>query len=76
MIVKPCLAVCRWLSGFDCFVIDGLVNAAARFFQFLSLAVRPVQTGLIQNYVLIQVMGVVVLIVVLFFGIAGFSRVG
>jgi len=76
VIVKPCLAVCRWLSGFDCFVIDGLVNAAARFFQFLSLAVRPVQTGLIQNYVLIQVMGVVVLIVVLFFGIAGFSRVG
>ena len=48
-----------FLSGkFDTYVVDGLVNASAWISGFLGLALRKLQTGKIQSYVLFAVLGV------------------
>ena len=57
--VKPCLAICQFAFKFDSLVVDGLVNGAARLVQIFSVILRPIQTGFVQNYLLIQVLGLV-----------------
>ncbi|HXX63146.1 MAG TPA: NADH-quinone oxidoreductase subunit L [Bacteroidota bacterium] len=48
-----------FLSGkFDTYVVDGLVNASAWVSGFFGLALRKLQTGKIQSYVLFAVLGV------------------
>jgi len=51
---------------FDRVVIDGLVNFAGAVTQFASAFTRRIQTGLVQNYLLLAVAGVFTL---LFFGL-------
>ena len=50
---------CTW---FDQFVIDGLVNFAGTFTVFVSAMTRRLQTGLVQNYLLILFAGVLCLL--------------
>lgn len=65
LFVKPCLKICKISFSFDASVIDGMVNGTARLVQLCSRILRPIQTGLIQNYLLIQVLGIIVLILTL-----------
>ncbi|HLF17428.1 MAG TPA: NADH-quinone oxidoreductase subunit L [Candidatus Omnitrophota bacterium] len=63
--VKPALAVCRGAFGFDFRFIDGIVNGTASCVQRLSAIFRPLQTGLVQNYLLFQVVGIIIFILIL-----------
>jgi len=63
VLIQPCLRLCRAAFDVDFNIVDGLVNAVANVTQFCSGIVRQSQTGLIQNYLLIQVFGVVALII-------------
>lgn len=67
--VKPSLAICRLLFRFDGSVIDGLVNGAAKVVQWFSGLLRPLQTGLVQNYLLVQVVGLIIIAFALLRGI-------
>ncbi len=63
VLVKPCLRLCRGAFSFDAGIIDGIVNGAANIIQLCSGFLRRTQTGLIQNYLLVQVFGVVLLLI-------------
>jgi NADH-quinone oxidoreductase subunit L len=57
--------VAAWLSHmFDKYVVDGLVNLTAWIAGEGSYALRRVQTGLVQNYALMMIAGVFVLLTV------------
>jgi len=60
--------VAAWFSGLtDRSVVDGAVNLVARAAQELSYAFRRVQTGLIQNYALLMLVGVFAFVTVYLF---------
>jgi len=61
--IQPCFRLCRAAFVVDVNIVDGLVNGAAFVTQLCSGFVRRSQTGLIQNYLLIQVAGVVFLLI-------------
>jgi NADH-quinone oxidoreductase subunit L len=51
--------ITSWLSGLtDKSVVDGLVNAVARVIEEASFSFRRLQTGLVQNYALLMLVGV------------------
>jgi NADH-quinone oxidoreductase subunit L len=51
--------ITSWFSGLtDRSVVDGLVNAVGRTIQESSFTFRRLQTGLIQNYALLMLLGV------------------
>ena len=58
--VKPSLRLCKLLFSFDMSVVDGAVNGVAVLVGSLGKILRNLQTGLVQNYVFIQVLGVVI----------------
>ena len=63
IIVSPLL----WLSGvfyriLDVKIIDGAVNGTAKFFNSLSLDWRKIQTGIVQDYALFSVAGIVAIL--------------
>ncbi len=62
VLVKPILRLCQGSFSFDMKIVDGLVNGVANVTQFCSGVLRRTQTGLVQNYLLVQVFGVVLLI--------------
>jgi NADH-quinone oxidoreductase subunit L len=64
--VRPIMKVCTILFRFDAGIIDGLVNGIAFLMQGLAAVLRRMQTGLIQNYLLVQVVGIIILLVVFF----------
>jgi NADH-quinone oxidoreductase subunit L len=47
---------------FDVVIIDGIVNGSGRFFMSLSGDWRKVQTGVIQDYAIISVAGIIAII--------------
>ena len=47
---------------FDIYIVDGLVNLSGAFFMALGQVGRKVQTGLVQNYALVLLFGVVILV--------------
>ncbi|MBF0490144.1 MAG: NADH-quinone oxidoreductase subunit L [Candidatus Omnitrophica bacterium] len=61
--VKPCALLCRMAYSFDFHVIDGLVNLVADLAQSVSGVLRKFQTGFAQNYLLVQALGLVVIII-------------
>ncbi len=63
LFVQPCLRLARAAFDVDFNIVDGLVNFVGFATQWCSGFVRRSQTGFIQNYLLIQVFGLVVLIV-------------
>lgn len=58
LFVKPFKAVCGAFMRFDVLRVDGLVNGVAALTSFLAGWVRRFQTGLIENYLLWQAVGV------------------
>jgi NADH-quinone oxidoreductase subunit L len=53
----------RWLwNFFDEKIIDGLVNLSAKIMLLISLLIRRVQTGLVQNYAGMMVLGALVIL--------------
>ncbi len=63
--VKPFERIANSSFRFDATVVDGAVNGVGNIFQQLSAIFRQLQTGLIQNYLLMIVVGVIVLFTVL-----------
>jgi NADH-quinone oxidoreductase subunit L len=52
-----------WLSGFlDTHLVDGAVNATGATFREASHGLRRLQTGLVQNYALLMMVGVFALV--------------
>lgn len=49
---------------FDVYVVDGLVNFSGWIIAALSQALRRMQTGLIQNYLLFIVIGIITILVI------------
>ncbi|RMF87825.1 MAG: NADH-quinone oxidoreductase subunit L [Nitrospirae bacterium] len=65
LFVNPIKALARGLHrGFDVFIIDGIVNGTAIVIRDLGAALRPVQTGRVNNYATAMLTGVVVLALV------------
>ena len=58
----------RGLAPFDKTVVDGGVNGLGRGFRLVSLGMKRLQTGLVQQYALALVLGVVFVVAVLLFG--------
>jgi NADH-quinone oxidoreductase subunit L len=62
-IVNPIINFSRWLwTFFDDKIIDGLVNLSAKIMLLISLIFRRGQTGLVQNYAGMMVIGVLVIL--------------
>jgi NADH-quinone oxidoreductase subunit L len=60
--------ITSWLSGLtDRSVVDGLVNAVARAMEEASFSFRRLQTGLVQNYALLMLVGVFAFVTVYLF---------
>ncbi|RPI30960.1 MAG: hypothetical protein EHM52_02480 [Actinomycetota bacterium] len=63
--IRSTVAVSKGLwVGVDAAVIDGAVNGVARLWGWFGTALRPLQTGRLQNYALAIFLGMVVLVVV------------
>jgi NADH-quinone oxidoreductase subunit L len=58
----------RAFAAFDTHVVDGAVNGVAALAQRASRILRLVQTGIVQNYALGLVLGVVLVIGIMLFG--------
>ncbi len=58
----------RGLAPFDKSVVDGGVNGLGRGFRLASLGMKRLQTGLVQQYALALVLGVVFVVAVILFG--------
>lgn len=65
ILVRPFHRMASAVARFDHERIDGVVNGVSRRVQDLAQASRSLQTGLIENYLLAQVGGVFILIIVL-----------
>jgi NADH-quinone oxidoreductase subunit L len=65
LVVGPLEAFSRLCAWIDRHVIDGLVDALGRLPGALGLVLRPLQSGMIQFYALVMMLGVLALIGVL-----------
>ncbi len=71
--VNNCAGLTRWMSRatgiFDARVVDGIVNGVAGLTKrLLSPLTRSLQTGLVQNYALVMVLGIVLALALFFIG--------
>jgi NADH-quinone oxidoreductase subunit L len=62
VVLRPFYAVCRLFSGFDRWVVDGLVNATAIATDITGQLVKLFQTGYVRNYALLFLGGVVAIL--------------
>ena len=60
--VQPALRFARFLWGFDAYVIDGVVNGLGYVTRGLGAGLRGVQTGVVGNYALGIVAGLVAIV--------------
>ncbi len=68
-VVRPVIGGAeKALAPFDQKIVDGLVNALARAMTGTSGLLRRLQTGVVQNYAMAIVLGVVVIIALMLFG--------
>ncbi|RMF57207.1 MAG: hypothetical protein D6746_11470 [Bacteroidetes bacterium] len=58
----------KGLAPFDQKVIDGIVNGVARMTRGIGLALRYIQTGVVQSYAVAIVFGVVLILALMLFG--------
>ncbi|MGB8853427.1 MAG: NADH-quinone oxidoreductase subunit L [Pirellulales bacterium] len=65
LIVKPLEGVSLVAAAFDRFVIDGLVDGIARIPLALGAWVRHLQSGLVQRYALVGVLGTLLIMLAL-----------
>lgn len=62
-ILNPIIRISQWLwHFFDTRVIDGAVNSAGKIVWLLSLIARRVQTGYVQHYASVMVVGVILIL--------------
>ncbi|MFH0916023.1 MAG: NADH-quinone oxidoreductase subunit L [bacterium] len=67
-VVKLTVDGSRWVwHRFDEYVIDGAVHGVAWLWQQAGSGVRPLQTGRVQNYLLVMFIGVFVIVTVVVF---------
>ncbi|RLC64001.1 MAG: hypothetical protein DRI48_07990, partial [Chloroflexi bacterium] len=57
---------CEGLSCFDLKVVDGVVNSVGKAVQIAGKAVRPIQTGNVQNYLLRAFLMLLALVITFF----------
>lgn len=56
----------RWVYRyFDMAVIDGIVNLAGKIWVWFGKAIRPLQTGRVQNYVLVMFLAALIVVAVI-----------
>jgi NADH-quinone oxidoreductase subunit L len=68
IIVKPVLSLSNFLySKSDLKVIDGIVNGTGKVFTYLSSDWRKIQTGVVQDYAVISIAGIIAIIVYVLF---------
>ncbi|MFM8952932.1 MAG: NADH-quinone oxidoreductase subunit L [Planctomycetaceae bacterium] len=65
LIVKPLEGVALLAAAFDRYVIDGLVDGVARIPLALGAWVRHLQSGLVQRYALVGVLGTLLIMLAL-----------
>lgn len=62
-ILNPIVRFSQWLwNFFDTRVIDGFVNSAGKIVWLLSLIARRIQTGYVQHYASVMVVGVILIL--------------
>ncbi len=61
--VKPCLRLCQGSFEFDAKVVDGVVNGVGSFVQQCACMLRKVQSGFVHNYLILQALGLLMIIV-------------
>jgi len=62
VILKPFYAMSRWFSGFDRWIVDGVVNATGVTADITGQVIKLFQTGLVRNYALMFLVGVVAIL--------------
>ncbi|NIV47738.1 MAG: hypothetical protein GWN46_13410 [Gammaproteobacteria bacterium] len=62
MVLKPFYALSRFFTAFDRWIVDGLVNAAGVTAEITGQIVKLFQTGLVRNYALMFLLGVVAIL--------------
>ncbi|MCL6472663.1 MAG: NADH-quinone oxidoreductase subunit L [Firmicutes bacterium] len=62
-LIVPTHAIAKAVLAFDQKVVDGIVNGVAWVTARLGWTLRRVQTGYVQNYALLMIIGLVVLII-------------
>ena len=66
--VRTFVGISKFSFKFDASIVDGAVNGVAKGFQWLSGTLRLIQSGMVQNYLLIMIIGVIILFVTLWGG--------
>jgi NADH-quinone oxidoreductase subunit L len=61
-VIKPFYTVSRFFRGFDRWVVDGLVNAAGVTAEITGQVIKLFQTGVVRNYALMFLLGVVAIL--------------
>ena len=62
VIIQPFYAVSRFLDAFDRRVVDGVVNAAGIVTELTGQVIKLFQTGLVRNYAMTFLLGVVAIL--------------
>lgn len=63
VIYQPILGMSRWMwRVFDSIIIDGTVNLVGKVTILISLLVRRIQTGYVQNYAAFLVIGTIIIL--------------
>ncbi len=64
ILITPFIKLTRFVGRFDLSVIDGMVNGVASIITFFGREVRKLQTGFVQGYVMVLVLGIIFLILI------------
>lgn len=57
--IRPFVALSRFfVVPFDKYIVDGMVNGSAGFMNIMGSALKLFQSGLVQNYALLMVLGI------------------
>jgi NADH-quinone oxidoreductase subunit L len=63
VIVTPLRKLSDFAYGFfDVKIVDGAVNGTAKFFDYLSLDWRKLQTGIVQDYAIFSIAGIIAIL--------------
>ena len=65
VLIRPFYALSRWFRAFDRWVVDGLVNASGVTAEITGQVIKLFQTGVVRNYALMFLLGVVAILVYL-----------
>jgi NADH-quinone oxidoreductase subunit L len=67
ILISPFIKLTRLVGRFDLTVVDGIVNGVASIITLFGRGVRKLQTGFVQGYIMVLVLGVIFLILIGFF---------